>query len=123
MKMTSDIKKFIFNRVYKIILRFQDEREIAMEQIIDWDFDFDQIDESCIDFTNAIVDKEIFDRFSTDDNIILLHIEGKSVDMLAINDNVVMMDVPCNMHIRKVRINGSFDTAANMNVQLEGMVW
>lgn len=122
MKMTSEINKFIFDRIYKIILCFQDEHEIILEQIFDWDFDFDKMDSSCIDFTNVIIDKELFERFCVDDNIVSIHIEGKCVDILAANGDIVMIDVPCNMRIRGLRINGSYDTGTNMSVQLEGMV-
>lgn len=122
MKMSSDMNKFIFDRVYKIILRFQDEYEIILDQISEWNFDFDKNDKARIDFINVIVNKEIFDRFCIDDNIIFLHIEGKGMDMLAEKDNVVMIDVPCNMYIRKVKMNGGFDSVTDMYVHLEGTV-
>ena len=123
MKITSDNKQFIFDRIHKIILCFEDGCEVTLDQVTEWDFDLDRCDYSYIDLTNIFVDKELVNRFCTNkERINFIHIEGQGYEFYSASNDVIMIDIQCNMRIRKVRLNGNVEGCSKMYVQLEGTV-
>lgn len=124
MKVTSDNKQFMMTRVNKVILQFSDDYEIILNQIEEWDFDFDKADCSQIELKNLLIDKDICNRFNTEkDRIKFIHIEGCGIDpQLCHKDDIVMFDIQCQMIIRNLRICGETDSCGYMVVELEGVV-
>lgn len=119
MKVTSDNKQFLFYKIKKIILCFEDGCEVVLDQVKEWDFDLDRCDCSYIDFINMLVSKEIIDRFCTNkEHIKFVHIEGEGYEV----EDTVMVNMQCYMRIRKLRLNGDIESATEMHVQLEGKV-
>lgn len=124
MKVTNNYKQFVCDRICKVILCFEDGCEVTLDQVNEWDFDFDRCSCSYIDLTNLLVDKELVERFGTNkEHIKLIHIEGTEYGLCSvIKDNVVAIDVQCNMFIKKLRLNGDLENTIKMKVQLEGTV-
>ena len=123
MKVTSDNKQFLFNRVKKIILCFEDGCEVVLDQVKEWDFDLYRCNCSDIDFTNMLVSKEIINRFCTNkERIKFVHIEGEGYELSSHLEDTVIVDMQCDMYIRKLRLNGDIESATEMRVQLEGKV-
>lgn len=123
MKVTSDNNQFIMTKVNKVILQFYDDYEVVLGQITEWDFDFDKADCSQIELKNAFVDKDICNRFNTEKNRIkFIHIEGRSYNPFDCEEDIVMVDVQCQMNIRNIRIYGDISCCSDMVVELEGVV-
>ena len=122
MKVTSDNKQFILDRINKVILCFKDGYEITLNQIMNYDFDLDRFETSTIQITNTLTDKEMLHRFGKLENdadiITLVHIEGD----IQTKNNIIMIDIPCNMYIRRLRTEGEFGRIGIMSVELEGWV-
>lgn len=124
MKVTSDNKQFIIDKINKITLCFKDGYEVELNHVVEYDFDFDMAYDSFIEITNAFIDREIFNRFKKRDGVInFVHIEIDTVSPLFENsDDDAMIDIPCEMYIREIRTYGDRDSIGNMFVRLEGAV-
>ena len=120
MKLTSNKDQFAFKKINKINIRFTDGYEVVLNCIKEHYFDFDKTDSSYIEVMNTLVDKELFNRFCIDDDIIYLHIDGECIDET--NTDTITLDIPCNMRITKLRMNGDIENATEMSIQLEGKV-
>ena len=120
--MISDIDKFVCNKVNKITLYFKDGSEVVLEQVFEWDFNFERCDSSYIDFKTYIINKELFNRFCVDDSICFIYIEIANINVEDCSSNISTLDIQCNMRIRSMRTNGDLDNATEMYVSLEGAV-
>ena len=123
MKMISDIDKFVCDKVNKIILYFKDGNEVILEQVFEWDFNFERCNASYIDFKTYIINKELFNRFCIDDSICFIRIETTNINIENCSSkHISTLDIQCNMRIRSMRTNGDLDNATEMFVSLEGAV-
>ena len=123
MKVTSDKDQFILGSIKKIILSFKDGCDVRLNHIVEYDFDFDTVECSYMGITNALIDKEILNRFRKRNGLInFIHIEINAVGNLDGMENTAMIDIPCKMYIRELRTNGDHSCAGYMFVRLEGDV-
>ena len=107
------MEKLEDRQVTRFDLHFSDGQCVVLNKLIDYDIDLYRSEESCIEITTCN-NSELFNRFCNNtDNVIKIQctIQGKEV-----------IDIVCNMHIGNLMLNGSFDSASEMRVKLEGMV-
>ena len=65
MKLTSDIQNGFLRNIKSITIVFEDNEEVILDNIYDFDFDLDSIESSWIDVTNAYINKTLVDRFAS----------------------------------------------------------
>ena len=120
----NNVNEYILDRIKKVYIGFDDNIEVELNNIIEYDIDLDNIDMSMLEFTNSLFNTEIENRFNEkkSNHIIYVHIEAigfipsknKSID--------VFYDIPCDMKIRRYRTNASYRDIGNMFIELEGIV-
>ena len=124
MKVTTEnnAKQFALDRIKKVYIGFDDNIEVTLNYIKDYNIDLDRIDCSTIEITNALDNVEIENHFSKDSHIIYVHIEASGV--LIESDEIidVFYDIPCDMKIRRFKISADVGTCQDMFVELEGIV-
>lgn len=121
MKVTSDIKEGVMESIDKIILTFEDNVEIELNQIINYDIDLDCIEYSSIELTNALVNHDLLNRFKAKERTIkikLIHIEYNICQIIDGKVNKSYLDIPCQMCLRRCRIDG--DACGKMFISIEG---
>lgn len=127
MKITveNDVTQFVLCEINCVYIEFSDGIEAKLDCITDYDIDLDNIDCSIIGLTNTFFNTEIENRFKgkKSNHVILVHIEATGIDK---NDGYtrlnVFYDIPCDMKIRRLRINGDRSNFGSMFVELEGFV-
>ena len=126
MKLTSDIQNGFLRNIKSITIVFEDNEEVILDNIYDFDFDLDSIESSWIDVTNAYINKTLVDRFaSKKENSKIKHININYINLDIKYQEAIFdafIDIPCCMSIRKLRINGDTDSCGKMYVRLEGWV-
>lgn len=124
MKITTEdnVKQFILYRINAIYIGFDDNVEVKLDQISDWDFDFDKIELSTIEFTNVSNDVELESHFVGNklNKIIYIHIDALGLLPERDEECRVFYDIPCNMYIRRLKMNGDMSDCGGMLVELEG---
>ena len=120
----NNVKQFVLDRINKVYIGFDDNVEVSLDQIIDYDIDLDRVDCCSIGFTNAISDVEMINHFKGDNKskIIYVKIEATGMSISDCRKNDVLYDIPCEMIIRRLRTNGEINNIGNMFVELEGFV-
>lgn len=132
MKVITDnnVKQFILDRIDKVYIGFNDNIEVTLKHITDYNIDLDKIEYNTIEFTNALSDKEMINHFKGNSNSKIIYIKIKATgitldDGITLNDHKwinVLYDIPCDMVIRKLRIDGGVNECSRMVVELEGAV-
>lgn len=128
MKVTTEnnVENFVLYEINSVYLLFNDEVEVELNNIIEYDFDFDKIECSTIELLNELNNSEIENRFGARKNnhITFIHIEATGVCLGEDcgKDVKVFYDIPCDMKIRRLRVNGNKDCICNMFISLEGFV-
>lgn len=124
MKVTTgnNVKQFSLSRIKAVYIGFDDNTEVTLNQIVDYDIDLDRIDCSTIEFTNTLDNVEIENHFSKNSHIICVRIDGIGYLPDSDKETTVFYDIPCDMKIRRLRMNGDIGTCQNMFVGLEGIV-
>lgn len=126
MKITTDdnIEQFILLDLIKVCITFDDDVEVKLNNIIDYDIDLNKIESSTIELTTESSSVDIENRFKgkKSNHINLIHIEAKGYVGDENKDINVFYDIPCNMTIRRLRINGCYEGVGKMFVSLEGFV-
>lgn len=129
MKITTEnnVKNFILDRIKNVYIGFDDNIEVKLDAIIDFDIDLSDGDNSTIELTNVFEHIEILNHFKTakSTRIIYVHIEATGVRIVNGVGHVVTnvyYDIPCDMKISRLRIEGNKHEAGNMLVELEGLV-
>lgn len=122
MKLTSDDNQFVFDKINKIVIQFIDGYEVTLKHIKEHYFDFEKKENSRIEVANTFIDKELFNRFCIDDDITYLYIEGIGSNLADKNTVTGTFDIPCNMRISGIRLDGNLDTATEMSIRLEGRI-
>jgi hypothetical protein len=133
MKVITDnnVKQFILDRIDKVYIGFNDNIEVTLKHITDYDIDLDKIEYSTIEFANALSDKEMINHFKGNSNSKIIYVKIKATG-ITLDDEVslslddkwidVLYDIPCDMVIRKLRIDGGVNECSRMVVELEGAV-
>lgn len=126
MKVTveNNVEKFILESIATVCIGFDDNTEVTLREIMDYDIDLDKIESSTIGLTNAFTDVEIENHFRgyKRNQIIYVHIYARGVDNLSGERLDVFYDIPCDMVIRKLRINGGNREIGSMFIELEGFI-
>ena len=115
-------EQFTIHKVNKIVIQFIDGYEVTLKHIKEHYFDFEKKENSRIEVANTFIDKELFNRFCIDDDITYLYIEGIGSNLADGNTVTGAFDIPCNMRISGVRMDGNLDTATEMSIRLEGRI-
>lgn len=121
MKLTASAEQFIFTNIKKVIMEFTDGYKITIDDIKEYYIDFQKNEKSRIEIQNTIMDRELFNRFCIDDDIEYLYIEGTCVD-LDENEITGVFDIPCDMRIKAIRMDGDVESATKVYVCLEGRI-
>ena len=103
---------------------FRDNTEVTLKSIIDYDIDLDKIELCTIGLTNALSDVEIENHFKGNESNQIIYVRicaaGVNLDGELFN---VFYDIPCDMTIRRLRINGeNRETYGQMFIELEGVI-
>lgn len=126
MKITTEdnVKQFILYRINAIYIGFDDNVKVKLDQISDWDFDFDKIELSTIEFTNVSNDVELESHFIGNKPNKIIHMHIDALGLLPERDEEcrIFYDIPCNMHIRRLKMNGDMTDCGGMFVELEGFL-
>ena len=125
MKVTTEnnVKEYVLNRIENVHIGFNDNAEITLNHITEYNIDLDSIDYSTISFANAINNIEIENHFKNNKKSRVIYIHIDAIGYLIENGKEVKVfyDIPCDMIIRRFRLNGS-SCCENMYVELEGIV-
>jgi hypothetical protein len=122
MTVISNMEKGFINKIDYIILTLEDDTEIRICEINDYDLDLYGGDYSSISFTTVCTNNKLLSRFKRES---IKHIHIKFDEINGNDRNSVrplLLDIPCNMKIKRCRVNGDTSTIGNMYVELEGMV-
>ena len=126
MKVTveNNVEKFILESIKTVCIGFDDNTEVALREIVDYNIDLDKIESSTIWLTNAFTDVEIENHFrgNKHNQIIYVHIYARGVDNISGERLDVFYDIPCDMVIRRLRINGDNREVGTMFIELEGFI-
>ena len=126
MKVTveNNVEKFILESIKTVCIGFDDNTEVTLRAIVDYDIDLDKIESSTIGLTNAFTDVEIENHFrgNKHNQIIYIHIYARGVDNLSGECLDVFYDIPCDMVIRRLRMNGDNREVGTMFIELEGFI-
>ena len=126
MKVTTEnnINEYILDRIKKVYIGFDDNTEVKLDNVVEYDIDLDNFDMSIIEITNALFNVEIENRFKgkKSNHIIYIHIEATGVTPYENESLDVFYDIPCDMKIRRYRTNASHINIGNMFVELEGFI-
>lgn len=120
----NNIKAYFIDRVNKIYIGFDDNAEVELNQIMDYDLDLDNECDSTISFVSAFNDREIENRFKGRKSNHVIYVR---MDVIAINpydaeELKIFYDIPCDMKIRRLRVSGKSNCSDNMYIELEGIV-
>lgn len=125
MKVTTEnnVRQFILKQIESVYIGFDDNIEVKLSNIVDYDIDLNRTSYSTIDLTDVLHDVQIENHFNKNSKIIHIHIEGKGVVVEDCDKEFdVLYDIPCDMKIIKFRTTGSFTECGNMFIELEGIV-
>ena len=125
MKVTveNNVKQYILDKINKVYIGFNDNTEVKLDAIEEFYIDLSN-DYSTIELTNVFEDIEIINHFNSikPTSIIYVHIEAIGWFFKDGTGNEccgVYYDIPCDMKIGKLRIDGA---EHNMSIELEGIV-
>ena len=128
MKITTeyyDVQNFILNRIDKIYIGFNDNIDVKLTNITEYDINLNNECSSTIEFSNVFTNIELANHFRSNSRIIYVRIEAFGI--IADKNNygkhtAVFYDIPCNMVISRLRISRNSDDCSEMYVELEGLV-
>ena len=125
MKVTTEnnVKQYILHTINNVYIGFNDNVEVVLNQITEFDIDLDGANNSTIEFKTDISNIELANYFSNKKNhIIYVRMEATGMNIESQTDVKVYYDVPCNMIIRRLRFDGDNSYCGGMLVELEGFV-
>lgn len=126
MKVTieNNITEYVITKIKDICIGFDDNTEIKLKQIVEYDLDLDSIYNTTISFINAYQNAELENHFKGNkrNHIIYVHIDAFAATPDGMGDFRVCYDIPCDMTIRRLETNGDRSTVGAMVVELEGIV-
>lgn len=123
-KTERNIKEFILHKINKVFIGFDDNIEVELNNIVDYDIDLDNIEYSTIGVTNFLSNKEIENHFvgNKTKDIIYVRIEAEGIIPHSAELIDVFYNIPCDMKIRRLRFSGDNNGQGNMFIELEGFV-
>lgn len=121
MKLTADAEQFIFCDIKRVVIEFMDGYKVTLNSIKEHYIDFQKDEKSRIEIQSNFMDKELFNRFFTDDDIAYLYIEVTGGDLDG-NEVTGVFDIPCDMRIKAIRMDGDVESATKIYVCLEGRI-
>lgn len=117
-----NVKQFIFDKIQRVYIGFDDNTKVKLEQISEFDIDLDKFGTSTIEVTNGLHDIEIKNQFSKNNHVVSVYIEAKGAKLQDCEPIDIFYDIPCDMKIRRLRINGDYESYPDMFIMLEGIV-
>ena len=122
MKVICEMEKGFISDVNCIILIFEDNTEVRIGKIKNYDLDLNDNDCSSISFTTACIYNNLLNKFKKK-NIKKICINLKEVDVNDLDSvKPLQLDILCNMKINRCNLIGDIDSGVDMYVELEGMV-
>ena len=116
-------KEFILCKIESVHIGFDDNTEVKLSNIVDYDIDLNRGNYSTISFTDVFHNVQIENHFSKNSKIIYIHINGKGLaDRDFDNEINVLYDIPCDMKIIRFRTDGNPTECGSMFIELEGIV-
>ena len=129
MKMKSNTDKGVMDNIYNLTLKFNDNTEIKLNYVQDFDFDIYADEESYIEFTVDEVSKYILNRIgrSAKDVVKCVTAKSKLFNINATNARITEHDMDIrltgNLKVKNYRL---FSTGKNENasmfIRLEGVL-
>ena len=120
MILTTDYQKGIISHIKSVILTFDDLGEIVLDNITDYDMEFNKIMPSIVEFAHCCIDKHIITKHTKNIKVKHLHIEIVIYDINTNESRISFLDVPCDMEIKSLRYKGNKDIASDCAIILEG---
>lgn len=126
MKVTveNNVNEYVLDRIKNVYIGFDDNTEVKLNQIVDFNIDLDNIDISTISLTNALENVEIINHFKGNkiNDIFYVCIEAFALNPIDCNVLKVSYDIPCEMKIKRLRTDGGTGRCGEMYFELEGFV-
>lgn len=126
MKITieNNAKEYFIDRIQNVYIGFDDNVEVKLNQIVEYDIDLDNTDCSTIEFRNAFNSTEIENHFkgNSKNHIIYIRIELLAVNPIDMKNLKVFYDIPCNMVIKRLKSYGDYTEIGGMHIELEGVI-
>ena len=131
MKMTSKLNKGLFDRLSSIELIYDDNTQITFHVIINYDFDINIEDVSCVEFTSIEVSKFLFNRIKRNSNkntVKKIVIQGVLYDMESahngqVNEESVELILTGEMAVKNCRMRSiGQDSIGEATYRLEGRI-
>ena len=120
MILTSDYQKGIISHIKSVILTFDDQGEIVLDTITDYDMEFNKTEINIVEFAHCSIDKDIIAKYSDSVNIKNIHINMVIYNIKTNKTRVSFLDIPCNMKIKSLRYKGGRDIVSDCTMVLEG---
>ena len=122
----NNIKQYVLYKIKTLRIGFDDNTEVKLDQITNYELNLDKIDTSTIELTNMLGNIELENHFigNKRNRIIYVYIEAVGVDALTSQEFKVFYDIPCDMIIRRLKIYNccSNSSYGDMFVELEGII-
>ena len=129
MKVTTEnnVKNFILNRINKVYIGFNDNIEVSLNDVIGYDVDLCDGYNSNIELTSVTENVEIINYFKSHKRTRIIYVrieaQGFSTDKETCKEFCkVFYDIPCDMKINRLRIDGCINDCSKMVIELEGLV-
>ena len=120
MILTSDYQKGIISHIKSIILSFDDLGEIVLDNITDYDMEFNKIMPSIVEFAHCCIDKDIITKYNNSVNIKRLHVNMVIYSIETNKTCFSLLDIPCDMKIKSLKYKGNLDIVSDCTIVLEG---
>lgn len=123
MKLTSENKNECYNYAKKVVLTFENDKEIELKYITDYDIDLCRNSSSTVYLTSGVTNVDLSNIVTKKNNVKMLHFEFNSVDIENPTESTEsFLDIPCNMGIVRYRLFGDRDSCNKMYIELDGVV-
>lgn len=118
-----DSKKYFIHDVKQVDIEFDDGCKVSLDQISQYDLDFDNNTNSIISFTSIFDNRELENRFNgrQSNRVVCVQIDANAVDIDG-DEFLVLYNIPCDMKIRRLNCRWKYDNYSHMRVELEGVV-
>ena len=119
----NNVKQYILHRIEKVYIGFDDNTEVVLKDVAEYDIDLDKNEYSTIELTNVFNDAVLENHFKGNkkNRVIYVHIEFSAVTL----DHEFIKafyDIPCDMIIKRLRANSDRVEVGDMFISLEGYV-
>ena len=123
MKLTSENKNECYNYAKKVILTFENDKEIELKYITDYDIDLCRNSSSTVYLTSGVTNVDLSNIVTKKNNVKMLHFEFNSVDIENPTElTESFLDISCNMKIVRYRLSADKASVSEMYIELDGVV-